>query len=55
MNPARAFGPAVVANHWTNHWIYWVGPVAGALATACLVRYVYFSKYKGFVSFGEEN
>ncbi|XP_076008208.1 aquaporin-8-like [Genypterus blacodes] len=33
MNPARAFGPAVAANHWTYHWIYWVGPCCGALLT----------------------
>ncbi|CAB1338277.1 unnamed protein product, partial [Coregonus sp. 'balchen'] len=38
MNPARAFGPAVVANYWEYHWIYWVGPVAGALITGSLVR-----------------
>ncbi|XP_018610193.1 aquaporin-8-like [Scleropages formosus] len=38
MNPARAFGPAVVSGYWDYHWIYWVGPLAGALFTACLVR-----------------
>ncbi|KAK6921322.1 Major intrinsic protein [Dillenia turbinata] len=30
MNPARAFGPALVGWRWHNHWIYWVGPFAGA-------------------------
>ncbi|TRY84702.1 hypothetical protein DNTS_003919 [Danionella cerebrum] len=24
LNPARALGPAVLNNHWTHHWIYWV-------------------------------
>ncbi|XP_060758583.1 aquaporin-8-like [Neoarius graeffei] len=38
MNPARAFGPAAVANYWTYHWIYWVGPMTGALLTATLIR-----------------
>ncbi|GFZ03481.1 beta-tonoplast intrinsic protein [Actinidia rufa] len=30
MNPARAFGPALVGWRWRNHWIYWVGPFIGA-------------------------
>ena len=30
MNPARALGPAIVANDWTNIWAYVVGPLAGA-------------------------
>ncbi|XP_068279882.1 aquaporin-8 [Nyctibius grandis] len=38
MNPARAFGPAVVANYWSYHWVYWVGPLLGALLSGVLVR-----------------
>ncbi|XP_025959758.2 aquaporin-8 [Dromaius novaehollandiae] len=38
MNPARAFGPALVANHWDYHWVYWVGPVLGGLLVGALVR-----------------
>ncbi|XP_060795683.1 aquaporin-8a.1 [Neoarius graeffei] len=38
MNPARAFGPAVVANHWAFHWVYWIGPMAGALLSATIIR-----------------
>jgi MIP family channel proteins len=34
MNPARTFGPALLSNTWTHHWIYWIGPVAGALSAA---------------------
>ena len=32
VNPARSFGPAVVTRTFASyHWIYWVGPVLGAL------------------------
>uniref|UniRef100_A0A672H520 Aquaporin-8-like n=1 Tax=Salarias fasciatus TaxID=181472 RepID=A0A672H520_SALFA len=29
LNPVRAFGPAVMTNYWTYHWVYWAGPIGG--------------------------
>lgn len=32
MNPARAFGPAVIAGDFEGHPAYWIGPLLGAMA-----------------------
>jgi aquaporin Z len=32
MNPARAFGPALVSNAWLSQLAYWIGPILGAVA-----------------------
>ncbi|KAL1788626.1 aquaporin-8 [Sigmodon hispidus] len=38
MNPARAFGPAVMASYWDFHWIYWLGPLLAGLLVGLLIR-----------------
>lgn len=35
MNPARAFGPQLIFNSWSDGWIYYVGPCIGAVIAAC--------------------
>jgi MIP family channel proteins len=32
LNPARAFGPALVSNAWLSQLVYWIGPILGAVA-----------------------
>ncbi|HEV7967970.1 MAG TPA: MIP family channel protein [Candidatus Acidoferrales bacterium] len=44
LNPARAFGPALAANHWTNHGVYWIGPMTGGVAAGWLYDVLYLSK-----------
>ncbi|KAK4848773.1 hypothetical protein QYF36_017151 [Acer negundo] len=43
INPARSFGAAVIFNNqksWDNHWIFWVGPMVGAMAAATYHQYI---------------
>ena len=40
MNPARSFGPALVAGTWSFHWIYWLGPIAGAVMGALTYQFI---------------
>ncbi|XP_055831632.1 probable aquaporin TIP3-2 [Solanum dulcamara] len=39
MNPARAFGPALVGWRWKNHWIYWLGPFIGAAIAGIIYEF----------------
>lgn len=36
MNPARTFGPALATHHWSNHGVYWVGPLFGGVLAGVL-------------------
>ena len=41
MNPARSFGPALIGNIWTLHWVYWLGPLLGAVVAAFTAQYLW--------------
>jgi MIP family channel proteins len=44
LNPARAFGPALASNHWTNHGVYWIGPLAGGIVAGWLYDTLFLGK-----------
>jgi hypothetical protein len=41
MNPARAFGPQLIANDWSDFWIWYVGPLAGGVIAAVAYEMLY--------------
>jgi aquaporin TIP len=41
MNPARAFGPELIARHWNDAWIWYVGPLVGAVLAALAYDWLY--------------
>lgn len=40
LNPARAFGPALVAGQWVAHAVYWVGPLLGGIVAGLVWEHV---------------
>jgi len=46
LNPARSFAPAVVNHYFYDyHWIYWLGPILGALLAAAFYRFIKMLEY----------
>jgi len=43
MNPARSFGPAIVHGCWSNHWVYWAGPLVGSSIAAVVAQIIFLS------------
>jgi aquaporin Z len=41
MNPARWFGPAIVQAVFGDWWVYWLGPIVGAVLAALVWNEVY--------------
>jgi aquaporin TIP len=41
MNPARAFGPQLIANFWADGWIYYLGPAIGGVIAALAYEWLY--------------
>ena len=41
LNPARSLGPAIFSNQWEDHFVYWIGPIVGAIVAGFLYRTVW--------------
>lgn len=47
LNPARSFGPDVILRTFDSyHWIYWVGPILGALVAVVFYRLIKVLEYE---------
>jgi aquaporin TIP len=46
MNPARAFGPQLIGSHWSDWWVWYLGPLAGAAVAAVLYEMLYLRPAK---------
>ena len=44
MNPARSFGPALVAGEWANHRIYWIAPLMGGALAGLAYQFSFFNR-----------
>lgn len=44
MNPARSFGPAFIAGYWTDHMVYWIGPITGGIVAALLYDNIFIQE-----------
>ena len=44
INPARSFGPAIIHGQWPDHWVYWAGPIIGAVTAALAYVMIFGTK-----------
>ena len=43
MNPSRAFGPELVGNHWSDAWVWYIGPLIGGGLAALVYDLLYLT------------
>ncbi len=45
-NQARTLGPSVISGDWSGWWIYWLGPIAGAVIGVMVHRLRWFENFE---------
>ncbi|XP_037704102.1 lens fiber major intrinsic protein [Choloepus didactylus] len=46
MNPARSFAPAILTRNFTNHWVFWLGPIIGGALGSLIYDFLLFPRFK---------
>nr|XP_055044746.1 aquaporin-4 [Misgurnus anguillicaudatus] len=41
LNPARSLGPAIILGYWEHHWVYWIGPISGAVLAGMSHEFIF--------------
>ena len=44
INPSRSFGSAVVAHQWHHHYVFWLGPISGAILAVIVYEGVFVTR-----------
>jgi MIP family channel proteins len=52
INPARAFGPELLSRHWSDAWVWYVGPFAGGVLAALSYDWLYLRVLRPIVPVG---
>lgn len=48
MNPARTLGPAIATSYYKGLWVYFVGPITGAVLAAWSYNVIRDTEHPGF-------
>ncbi len=54
LNPARVFGPAIASGHFTNHYVWWIGPIAGGIVAGFVYEILFADKKEQLLQAGSE-
>lgn len=55
MNPARSLASSLMSDRWELHWIYWVGPITGAIVGGLLYVIIFEKGEVKSIADDEEN